>query len=205
MLNNARCKQCRREGKKLFLKGDRCNGGSCAVVKRNYPPGIHGNKKYKKITEYGMQLREKQQAKSIYRITERQFENYFDNAIKKKGDTGSQILELLENRLDNVIYKIGLAKSRRSARQLVGHGFFMLNNKKASIPSIQVKVNDIIKLKKINKKLVTDLVKKIDLSKLPSWLSFDTHASQIKVTGHPTVEEVSPQFDLKSIVEYYSR
>ncbi|MFC1613154.1 30S ribosomal protein S4 [Patescibacteria group bacterium] len=205
MLNNARCKKCRREGKKLFLKGDRCNGNSCAILKRNYPPGIHGNKKYKKLTEYGMQLREKQQAKSIYGINEKQFENYFNNAIKKKGDTGNQILGLLERRLDNVIYRIGLAKSRSSARQFVGHNFFMLNDKKASIPSMQVKVNDIIKLKKINKKNINELVKKIDLSKLPSWASFDIQTSKIKITGDPTVGEVSPQFDLKAIVEYYSR
>lgn len=202
-----KCKQCRREGKKLFLKGERCNSGKCAIVKRNYAPGTHGNKKATKLTEYGIQLREKQQAKRTYRLRETQFNNYYKRSIRKKGDTGSLMLELLEMRLDNVIYRLNLARSRREARQLVKHGFFSLNDKKADLPSIEVKANDIIKIKKskLNKKAFQNLEKGIDLSRIPSWLSFDPKSKEAKVVGKPTIKEINPQFDLKYIVEFYSR
>ncbi|MFH0856817.1 MAG: 30S ribosomal protein S4 [bacterium] len=208
MLSTPKCKKCRREGKKLFLKGERCNTGKCAIVKRNYPPGAQGNKKGPgKMTEYGMQLREKQQAKRIYGLSETQFKNYFKQAIRKKGDTGSKLLELLEMRLDNAVYRLGLGRSRKEARQLVRHGFFELDGKKADIPSIEVKVNNKLKLKnsKAGKKILQDLDKKIDPSKIPSWLSFEVKAMEGKVVSKPNAEEVNPQFDIKSIVEFYSR
>ncbi|MFH1187855.1 MAG: 30S ribosomal protein S4 [bacterium] len=207
MLLNAKCKQCRREGKKLFLKGERCSSGKCAIVKRNYAPGMHGNKSFKKLTEYGAQLREKQQAKRIYGITETQLKNYFVKAMRKKGDTGAKLLELLEMRFDNAIFRLGMAKSRKQARQMVKHNFFVLNEKKANIPSIEVKVNDKINIKKtkIGKKNTQDLDKKIDIRSLPSWVSVDIKEMVAKIVAKPSIEEVNPQFDMKAIVEFYSR
>lgn len=202
---NKRCKICRREGKKLFLKGERCNAGKCALVKRNYPPGIHGNKGSKKLTEYGLQLREKQEAKRTYGLSETQFRNYFKKSVKQKGDTVSKMLELLEMRLDNAIYRLGLSRSRKEARQLVTHGFFLVNKKKADIPSINLRVNDIVGIRKMNKGILKDLDKKIDFKKLPSWLSFDLGVNEAKIVGKPELTEVNPHFDLKAIVEYYSR
>ena len=143
-----KCKQCRREGVKLFLKGEKCYGPKCPIVRRNYPPGIHGAKKTRqRLTEYGHQLREKQKAKKIYGILERPFRNYYQKAIKQKGDTNEILGQLLEMRLDNVIYRLGLAKSRKAARQLVSHGFFLVNGKKVNIPSYQVKIKDEITIK----------------------------------------------------------
>ncbi|OGF22968.1 30S ribosomal protein S4 [Candidatus Falkowbacteria bacterium RBG_13_39_14] len=207
MITKAKCRQCRREGKKLFLKGERCNSGKCAIVKRNYVPGIHGNKGPKKLTEYGAQLREKQQAKRIYGITEAQLKNYYGKAIKKKEDTGAKLLEMLEMRFDNVIYRLGIAKSRKQARQMVKHNFFTLNEKKANIPSMEVKVNDRINIKKnkLSKKLVQNLDNNKDGSDLPSWITFDIKERNGKIVGKPAIKEVNPQFDVKAIVEFYSR
>lgn len=207
MLLNAKCRQCRREGKKLFLKGERCNSGKCAIVKRNYAPGIHGNKGPKKLTEYGAQLREKQQAKRIYGITEAQFKNYYAKAIRKKEDTGDKLLEMLEMRFDNVIYRLGIAKSRKQARQMVKHNFFLLNEKKANIPSMEVKVNDKINIKKtkLEKKILQNLDGKKDTGDLPSWVSLDIKERKGKIVGKPAIKEVNPQFDMKAIVEFYSR
>ena len=141
---NAKCKQCRREGVKLFIKGERCNSSKCAMVKRNYIPGIHGIKLGRggRLTGYGIQLREKQKAKRMYRILEKQFRNYFDKAIHKTGETGDNLFNLLETRLDNVIYKAGFGNSRDAARQLISHYHFLVNGKKVNIPSFQVKVKD---------------------------------------------------------------
>lgn len=204
-MQSTQCKKCRREGKKLFLKGQRCYGVKCASVKRNYPPGIHGSKGQKKLTEFGKQLREKQQVKLIYGISEKQLRNYYKYTIRKKGETGGYILELLEMRLDNVIFRLGLAASRRFARQLVSHGFFNLNKRKANIASMQVKVNDIISIKKVQSKIFDNFEKKLDLSLLPSWITFDLKSKEAKITGKPTIEEVNPPFNIKAIVEYYSR
>ncbi|MFH1192092.1 MAG: 30S ribosomal protein S4 [bacterium] len=208
MLKTERCKQCRREGKKLFLKGDRCNSGKCSITKRNYKPGMHGNKTFTKLTAYGIQLREKQQAKRIYGINETQLRNYYDSAMQKKGDTGAKIIDSLERRMDNVIYRLGIARSRKEARQLVKHGFFVLNGKKADIPSMQVKMNDIINFKKTKEgKKVAEKISgnNVDASKLPSWLVIDIKNKSGKVVGDPKAEEVNPIFDLKAIVEFYSR
>ncbi|MFH1030844.1 MAG: 30S ribosomal protein S4 [bacterium] len=207
MLSNPSCKQCRREGKKLFLKGDRCNSGKCAIVKRNYAPGMHGNKGFKKLTAYGSQLREKQQAKRIYGITEAQLANYFVKAMRKRGETGAKLLELLEMRFDNVIYRLGISKSRIQARQMVRHNFFTLNDKKANIPSIKVKVNDKIRLKKtkVNKVILQNLEKRIDVGNIPSWLFFNIKDKESNVVSTPAIGEVNPQFDIKAIVEFYSR
>ena len=141
-LLNSKCKKCRREGVKLFLKGERCLSPKCPILKRNYPPGVHGPKGRKRTTEYGTQLREKQKAKRIYGINERQFRNYYRKAISKKGDTGQILQQLLQMRFDNVIYLLRLARSRVQARQMVGHGLFLVNGKKVNIPSYQLKTKD---------------------------------------------------------------
>ena len=151
---NPKCRQCRRIGEKLFLKGDRCVSTKCALIKKNYPPGIHGAKQTRaKSSEYGKQLREKQKAKRIYGILEKQFRNYFKKAANKKKETGEILLKILEMRLDNVIYRVGLAKSRNKARQLVSHGHFLINNKKVNIPSYEVNIKDVIKIKQKSEKL----------------------------------------------------
>jgi len=203
---NPKCKQCRREGVKLFLKGDRCNSPKCSMVKMNFPPGVHGVKGYPRLTSYGQQLREKQKAKKIYRLLETQFKNYFKKATKSKGNTEEVLFQLLEMRLDNIIYRSGFAKSRDLARQLVSHGHFLINNKRADIPSYQVKVNDLISLKDKSMKLkifsnLKEQMKKIEPN---SWLSIDTDKLTIKVVDQPKLEELK-EFNPKLIVEFYSK
>jgi small subunit ribosomal protein S4 len=204
---NARCAQCRREGEKLFLKGDRCNTTKCAIIRRGYPPGVHGPKGKARLTGYGTQLREKQKAKRIYGILERQFNNYFKKAIKKKGDTSEFLLQLLEMRLDNVIYRLGLGKSRQQARQLVSHSLFVVNGKKVDIPSFQAKVGDIISIKPnaVKKKVFENLPQTIAKYEPPTWLSLDVAKLEGKVVRKPTKDDVKTPFDLKMIIEFYSR
>jgi small subunit ribosomal protein S4 len=144
--SDASCRLCRREGQKLFLKGERCYSTKCAIEKRNYAPGQHGQSR-KKVSEYGLQLREKQKAKRFYGVLESQFRNYFDKAEKKKGITGENLLIMLETRLDNVVFRMGFASSRKEARQLVRHGHFTVNGRKQNIPSFAVKAGDVIKVK----------------------------------------------------------
>ncbi|MEK7167182.1 MAG: 30S ribosomal protein S4 [Patescibacteria group bacterium] len=202
---NPKCKQCRRIGEKLFLKGDRCISTKCALIKKNYAPGIHGAKQQRgaKLSEYGKQLREKQKAKRIYGILEKQFKNYFQKAAKKKKETGELLLKVLEMRLDNVIYRAGLVKSRNKARQLVTHGFFLVNNKKVNIPSYEVRINDIIEIKKQNKKLEED--KKSKKDEIPLWLYFDAKENTIKILNIPKKEDLPQNIDTRLIIEHYSR
>jgi small subunit ribosomal protein S4 len=202
------CKQCRREGKKLFLKGERCFTSKCAMVKRNYPPGAHGITKRKpRVTEYGLQLREKQKAKRIYGILERQFRNYYRKAIKKVGDTGEILFQFLEQRLDNVVYRLGFAKSRKLARQLVNHGHFLVNGKKVDIPSFELKLGDIVSIKESSLKLAPfkDLSEVLKKQETVAWLSLDPKTLEGKVLVKPTKEDLAEAFDVKLIVEYYSR
>ncbi len=203
----ARCAQCRREGEKLFLKGERCNLAKCAIVRRGYPPGVHGPKGKTRLTGYGTQLREKQKAKHIYGILERQFNNYFKKAIKKKGDTSEFLLQLLEMRLDNVVYRLGISKSRQGARQLVGHGLLAINGKKVTIPSYQVKIGDIISVKTsaASKKVFQNLSQTLAKFEPPAWLSLDVVKAEGKVVRKPTKDDIKTQFDLKMIIEFYSR
>jgi small subunit ribosomal protein S4 len=203
---NPKCKQCRRIGEKLFLKGDRCDSVKCTLIKKNYPPGIHGAKQQRgaKLSEYGKQLREKQKAKRIYGILEKQFKNYFQKAAKKKKETGELLLKTLEMRLDNVIYQIGLVKSRNKARQLVTHGYFSINNKKANIPSYEVKINDVIKIRKQNKKW-EEGDKKLKKDDIPRWLSFNAKENIIKILNKPKKEDLPQNIDTRLIVEHYSK
>jgi small subunit ribosomal protein S4 len=205
------CKQCRRERTKLFLKGDRCNSSKCAIVKRNYAPGIHGQRlAHTRLTGYGLQLREKrekQKAKKSYNLREKQFQNYFIQAMKKTGETGQNFVQMLEMRLDNVIYKSGWGKSMRSARQLVNHGHFQVNGKKVNIPSYQLKINDIITIKPKSQKAkaFNDLADRLKDREMPEWLFYDPKEISLKVVDFPRTEKMSLPFDLKAIIEFYSR
>ncbi|GAB1476238.1 30S ribosomal protein S4 [Bacillota bacterium] len=199
------CRQCRREGQKLFLKGERCYSNKCAVDKRAYAPGQHGQNRRAKITEYGLQLREKQKAKRFYGVLEAQFRNYFDKAAKKKGLTGENLLVMLETRMDNVIFRMGFASSRKEARQLVTHNHFTVNGKKQNIPSFQVSAGDVIKVKE--KSASSPKFKEIkDMSiSTPSWISVDTDKLEGKVLAWPLREEIDTPVAEHLIVELYSK
>ncbi|MCL2437356.1 MAG: 30S ribosomal protein S4, partial [Clostridiales bacterium] len=166
----ASCRLCRREGQKLFLKGERCYSAKCAIEKRNYPPGQHGQSR-KKISEHGRQLREKQKAKRFYGLLETQFRNLFDKAAKKKGITGENLLIMLETRMDNVVFRLGFASSRKEARQLVTHGHFTVNGKKLNIPSAMISPGDVIKVKeKSTSSPKFKEIKEMSIS-VPSWMT----------------------------------
>ena len=200
------CRLCRREGIKLYLKGSRCETAKCAIEKRAYPPGQHGQGR-KKFSEYGTQLREKQKVKRIYGVLEKQFRNYFFAADKKKGITGENLLQKLELRMDNVIYRMGLASSRSTARQLVGHGHFTVNGKKMNIPSYALEQGDTIALNpnKIKKIPVKNAIENIKGKTIPDWLSFDTDSKQGIIQALPTREHVAMPIEEQLIVELYSR
>lgn len=175
------------------------------MVKRKYPPGVHGPKGMPRLTSYGLQLQEKQKAKAIFGVGEKQFKKYFLKALKKKGNTGEELLKLLESRLDNVVFRLGFASSRRQARQMVSHGHIVVNKRKVNIPSYQVKVNDVIKIREQSKKktLFVDLSKKLVSQKPPSWLKLDAKNLQGQVVSTPRPSEQIIDTDL--IVEFYSR
>jgi len=200
------CRLCRREGMKLFLKAERCMTPKCAIEKRAYVPGQHGQGR-KKFSEYGVQLREKQKVRRIYGVLEKQFRRYFAAADRKKGITGENLLQALEMRLDNVIYRMGLAGSRAAARQQVRHKQFTVNGKKVNIPSYQVRQRDIIgfakgKDEKIN---IKDALEKLKQKTLPSWLSFDSESKQGSVQSLAPREDITLPIQEQLIVELYSR
>ena len=203
---DAVCRLCRREGQKLFLKGDRCYTDKCAADRRPYPPGQHGQGRTK-TSEYGLQLREKQKAKRYYGVLERQFRGYFDMASKRKGKTGENLLSILETRLDNTIYRLGFAMSRAEARQLVLHGHFLVNGRKVNIPSFLVKPGMIISLKEKSHNL--DKLKMVidaNLSRVPpKWLEYDPNALIAKVSTTPTREDIDFPIEEQLIVELYSK
>lgn len=206
---DAKCRICRRAGTKLFLKGERCFTPKCAIVRRNYPPGVQGAKKARpRLTTFGIQLREKQRARQVYRISETQMENYFAKAIKKKGDTGILMQQFLEERLDNAVYRLGWARSRDEARQIVSHGYIRINEKKVSIPSYQVKVGEVVSLRPAseqNKHFTDVIMPRLEQQTLPSWLVAEKGRFQGKVVGIPQGDDLISPFDMKLIVEYYSR
>ncbi len=200
------CKQCRREGQKLFLKGDRCISDKCSFEKRSYPPGQHGTRR-SKFSEYGIQLREKQKAKRIYGLLEKQFSLYFKKADRKKGVTGENLLRLLEQRLDNVVFRLGFASSRSSARQLVKHNHFVVNGKKVNIPSFSVKKGDVIEVKFESKdlKCINDFLNKKDSKLIPQWLGLDGNNLKGTVLSMPNREDITVPVQEQLIVELYSR
>lgn len=199
------CRLCRREGQKLFLKGERCYSGKCAVDRRTYAPGQHGQNRKGKLSNYGLQLREKQKAKRFYGVLETQFRNYFEKAAKKKGVTGENLLVFLETRLDNVVFRMGFASSRKEARQLVNHNHFIVNGKKVNIPSYQVEAGDVIKVKE--KSTSSPKFKEIREMAIstPAWITVDTDKLEGKVLALPRREEIDTPVAEHLIVELYSK
>ena len=197
------CKLCRREGTKLYLKGERCLSDKCAFNRRTSAPGQHGAAK-KKLTEYGMQLREKQKAKRYYGVLEKQFKNYYDIADNQEGIAGENLLRLLERRLDNVVYRMGLANSHKEARQLVLHGHFTLNGKKANIPSILVKPGDVIAAKDTDSVKIKELIENMGDRIAPKWLDVDKNGSA-KVVAMPQRDDIDFEFNEQLIIELYSK
>ncbi|QGP91812.1 30S ribosomal protein S4 [Neomoorella glycerini] len=200
------CRLCRREGMKLFLKGDRCYSDKCAVARRSYAPGQHGQAR-KKLSEYGLQLREKQKARRIYGIMERQFSNYFEKAERMKGVTGENLLILLERRLDNVVYRLGFADSRAQARMLVRHGHFTVNGHKVNIPSYLVRPGDVIAVREKSKEspLFKEIAAAAAHRTVPAWLKSDPAALEGHVFALPTREQIDVPVQEHLIVELYSR
>ena len=200
------CRMCRREGQKLFLKGDRCYTQKCAMECRAYAPGMHGQNR-SKTSEYGQQLREKQKAKRYYGLLENQFRNYFELAERRPGQTGENLLAILESRLDNVVYRLGFAMSRAEARQLVSHGHFTVNGRKVNIPSFLVKPGMVISLKDSSKSLekIKANVEATAVRQPPKWLEYDANNMIAKVTAHPAREDIDLPIEEHLIVELYSK
>lgn len=204
------CKLCRREGEKLFLKGSRCMTPKCSFERRSYPPGQHGREhqfRRGRASDFLLQLREKQKARRIYGIMERQFSNYFERAEQRDGLTGTNLLVLLESRLDNVVYRLGLGESRAQARQLVQHGHIMLNDRKTNIPSALVKPGDIISIRPESGRSTyfKNLREIIDDRRVPRWLSLDANNLSARILSLPTREDIDVSLNEQLIVEYYSR
>ena len=201
------CRMCRREGTKLFLKGERCLTDKCPVTRRGTAPGQHGAAQVKKGKEYYMQLRVKQKAKRYYGVLEKQFRSYYEMAAKKEGQTGENLLCLLERRFDNVVYRMGLAESRKEARQLVLHSHFTINGKKADIPSIIVKKGDVIALSDSSRdsEKIKSLLELMDNKVFPSWLDVDKANAKATVANLPTREDIDFPFQEHLIVELYSK
>jgi len=200
------CRLCRREGIKLYLKGDKCFSDKCALTKRAYAPGQHGQKRIK-LSEYGLQLREKQKARRIYGVLEAQFSRYFEMADRQKGITGENLLILLERRMDNVVYRLGFGASRNDARQLVSHGHFTVNGKKVNIPSYLVKAGDVIAFKETSRKSehVKELVEFAAKKTTPEWLSVDAANFAGTVIRLPLRSEIDVPIAEHMIVELYSK
>ena len=200
------CRMCRREGQKLFLKGDRCYTQKCAMECRAYAPGMHGQNR-SKTSEYGQQLREKQKAKRYYGLLENQFRNYFELAERRPGQTGENLLAILESRLDNVVYRLGFAMSRAEARQLVSHGHFTVNGRKVNIPSFLVKPGMVISLKDSSKSLekIKANVEANAFRQPPKWLEYDANNMIAKVTAVPAREDIDLPIEEHLIVELYSK
>ncbi len=201
------CRLCRREGMKLFLKGERCYTEKCAIEKRNFAPGQHGKTRKAKLAGYGLQLREKQKVKRIYGVLEDQFRGYFEEAERTRGITGETLLQLLERRLDNVVYRLGLATSRPQARQLVRHGHFLVNGKKVDIPSYSVKAGDVIGVRSTSAQnpTIQHAMEEVKGRGIPEWLSFDPNAITGRIMSMPTREQINLPVQEQLIVELYSK
>lgn len=201
---DANCRLCRREGQKLFLKGERCYSPKCALERKSTPPGMHGQGR-RKASDYGLQLREKQKAKRFYGLQETQFRNTFEKASRMKGKTGENLLIMLEMRMDNVVYRLGLASSRKEARQLVTHGHFTVNGRKVDIPSAQVEPGSVIKVKeKSTNSPKFKEIKDMEIT-VPAWLTVDPEKLEGKVMSQPTREEIDTPVAEHLIVELYSK
>ena len=203
----ASCRLCRRENLKLFLKGDRCYGDKCAYERRPYPPGQHGQRRGGKLSDYQLQLREKQKVKRMYGLLENQFRRYYELAEKQKGITGTNLLLLLECRLDNVIYRMGFASSRDQARQLVRHSHVLVNNRKVNIPSFQVKVGDVVEIKEKKRKVpvILEAMETVARRGIPNWMEVDKEKFQGTLKSLPNREDLTMPIQESLIVELYSK
>jgi small subunit ribosomal protein S4 len=201
------CRLCRREGMKLFLKGERCYTEKCAIEKRNLPPGQHGKLRKAKLVGYGLQLREKQKVKRIYGVLENQFRRYFEMADRTRGITGETLLQLLERRLDNVIYRLGLSTSRPQARQLVRHGHFLVNGRKVDVPSYSVKAGDVITVRgpSAQNTAIQHAMEEVKGRGIPDWLQFDAGNMTGRIQSLPTREQINLPVQEQLIVELYSK
>lgn len=200
------CRICRREGMKLYLKGERCYTPKCGVERRGYPPGMHGQSR-RKMSDYGLQLREKQKTRRIYGILERPFRRYFKAAERSRGVTGDALLQHLERRLDNVVFRLGLASSRAQARQMVAHRHFTVNGRRVSIPSHQVRVGDIVEVVPASRQspLILNAMAQTGGRRIPSWLEFNPGEMRARVISLPPREDIDTPVQEQLVVEYYSR
>ena len=201
------CRLCRREGMKLFLKGERCYGEKCAIERRNVPPGQHGKGRRARLLGYGLQLREKQKVKRMYGVLERQFRRYFEEADRQKGVTGETLLQLLERRLDNVVYRLGFATSRPQARQLVRHGHFTVNGRRADVPSFSIKTGDTIAVRPSSAKNPTIMyaMEEVKGRGIPEWLEVDGENLTGRLNAAPTRDQLNLPVQEQLIVELYSK
>lgn len=206
------CRLCRREGMKLYLKGDRCNGPKCPIVKqrpaRNFPPGQHGQRRSRRPSEYGLQLREKQKVRRYYGVLETQFRKHYAEAVRRGGVTGDNLLQILETRLDNVVFRMGFADSRAQARQLVRHGHFTVNGRKTNIPSFMVRASDVVSVRPESRKrdYFKDFNEVLNTKTAPDWLSMDNANLSGRVLNLPARDQIDvPLFNDSLIVEHYSR
>jgi small subunit ribosomal protein S4 len=203
----ASCRLCRRENLKLFLKGDRCYGDKCAVERRPYPPGQHGQRRGGKLSDYRLQLREKQKVKRIYGLLEKQFRGYYYRAEKQKGVTGTNLLILLESRLDNVVYRMGFGASRKQARQLIRHNHFLVNNHKVNIPSYQVRVGDLVQVREESRQAssILEAVETVVRRGIPNWLEVEKENFRGTLKALPSREDLTIPIQEQLIVELYSK
>jgi small subunit ribosomal protein S4 len=201
------CRICRREGQKLFLKGERCLGPKCGIERRRYPPGQHGQARGRKPSEYGLQLREKQKCRRIYGVLERQFRKHYGEASRLPGVTGENLLRVLESRLDNVIYRLGFADSRAQARQIVRHGHFQVNGRKTNIPSYRAKVGDVLTVRPESRdhEYFQTRAQILPSRQAPDWLLLDAPSMTGRMVGLPGREQIDTRLNEQLIVEYYSR
>ncbi len=201
------CRMCRRENVKLFLKGDRCYSDKCAFDRRSYPPGQHGERRGRKMSDYGIQLREKQKIKRIYGLSEKQFHLFFERAERRKGITGTNLLVALERRLDNIVYRLGFANSRTQARQMVQHNHFLVNGKKVNIPSYPVKVGDAVEVRERSKKIqnIQDSLDAVVRRGIPAWLDLEKENLKGIVKGMPVREDLTMPMQEQLVVELYSK
>ena len=201
------CRLCRREGMKLFLKGERCYGEKCAIDRRNVPPGQHGKGRRARLLGYGLQLREKQKVRRMYGVLERQFRRYFEKADRQRGVTGEKLLQLLERRLDNVVYRLGFAASRPQARQLVRHGHFNVNGRRTNVPSFSVSAGDVIAVRPTSAKnpAIAYAMEEVKGRGIPEWLELDGETLSGSLTAAPTREQLNLPVQEQLIVELYSK
>jgi small subunit ribosomal protein S4 len=201
------CRHCRRENLKLFLKGDRCYSDKCAFDRRSYPPGEHGQRRGRKISDYGVQLREKQKVKRMYGLSEKQFRLFFERAESQRGITGTNLLVMLERRLDNIVYRMGFVNSRAQGRQFVRHNHFLINGQKVNIPSFMVKIGDQVELREKSKKIqaIQDSMEAVVRRGVPQWLDLEKDNLKGVVKAFPTREDLTMPAQEQLIVELYSK